>query len=286
MLDRTSSGIKNSHLFHKGKYLVFVEGPDDINFWRIFFPKSIHGFQCKIKATEGGSIQKYLNAAVNNNGKFAVAFDSDYRILSDSTIDYKHPQVVETYMHSIENIMLSPKMLADIIRIKSRQSDYKVENVEAWIDHFNESMYDLMVADCLIQNKKIGIECLGDNCFRFLKNQRAKQPIFCSEKVKDFIEKLNLKEEDFSDQKQKLSKYKPSQHIKGHFFFSASLCFANHEVNRLKEGDKKTHISNEDLYTMLVLACESSLTNLSQLKEIEKKAIIAAEEVVKLLQKF
>jgi hypothetical protein len=281
MLNRTKSGIKNAHLFHKEKYLVFVEGLDDINFWRIFFPESIDGFQ--IKPAEGNGIQKYLNAVISNNGKFAVALDSDYKIISNSKNHCNHPQVIETFLHSIENIMLSPEILADIIRIKSRQSDYEIENVEKWINYFDKSMYDLMVADYIIQSKRIGKECLGDNCLRFLENQRTKKPIFCSEKVNNFIRDLNLEEEDFNEQKVKLSKYKPSEHIKGHFFFSASLCFANYEINRLRNCEKKTHISNEDLYTMLIMGCKSSLSNLTRLREIHERARTVAQAVVTLL---
>ena len=78
MVNRTSSGISNADLFRKNEYFVYVEGKDDINFWRIFFPDEIDGFKCKIKPVGGDKeIEKYLNLLMNHDGRFAVAFDSN-----------------------------------------------------------------------------------------------------------------------------------------------------------------------------------------------------------------
>jgi Protein of unknown function (DUF4435) len=282
MVNRTSSGINNADLFHKNEYLVYVEGKDDINFWRIFFPDEIDGFHCKIKPVGGDNeIEKYLSLLINNNGHFAVAFDSNYKLFSNLT--YDHPRMIETIKHSIENVMITSNTLSQIILVKSHQENYDISNVEGWLDHFNRSMHDLMIADYIIQIKNIGKPCLSDNCFRFLENQNTKQPLFDVEKIDDFIQKLELPEDVFNFYKEKLTQYKPNKHIQGHFLFSASLCFVNHEVNRLKKCKKKTHSSNEDLYATLIFACKSSISTEEELQIIQQKAKKVAEEVVKIL---
>ena len=282
MVNRTSSGINNADLFRKNEYLVYVEGKDDINFWRIFFPDEIDGFKCKIKPVGGDKeIEKYLNLRMNHDGRFAVAFDSNYKSFSNSM--YDHPRVIETINHSIENVMITSNTLSEIILVKSHQESYDVSNVERWLDHFNRSMYDLMIADYIIQIDNLGKPCLRDNCFRFLENQKTKQPIFDIEKIYEFIQKLELSEDNFNYYKERLTQYKPNQYIQGHFLFSASLCFVNHEVNRLKKCKKKTHSSNEDLYSLLIFACKSSVSNEKEFQIMQQKAKKVAEEVIKIL---
>lgn len=53
MFSRSSSGIKNTHLFYSNQYLVIVEGTDDGPFWANFFPEKIDGYNRKIKPVGG-----------------------------------------------------------------------------------------------------------------------------------------------------------------------------------------------------------------------------------------
>jgi Protein of unknown function (DUF4435) len=282
MVNRTSSGINNADLFHKNEYLVYVEGKYDINFWSIFFPDEISGYKRNIKQVGGnGAIEKYLESLIKHNGQFAVALDSDYKSLSK--ISHNHPQVIETVRHSIENVMIMPKILAKIIRVSSHQEYSEINNVEMWFDHFDRSMYDLMIADYVIQNTNIGKPCLGDNCSRFLENQKTRSPIFDLEKINEYIDNLELQSDIFNHNKKTLNQYKPTDHIQGHFLFSAALCFVNHEINRLRNCKKNTHISNDNLYSMLFLACESLLSDLAELQLMRQKAMQVAKEVVKIL---
>jgi Protein of unknown function (DUF4435) len=282
MVNRTSSGINNADLFHKNEYLVYVEGKYDINFWSIFFPDEISGYKRNIKQVGGnGAIEKYLESLIKHNGQFAVALDSDYKSLSK--ISHNHPQVIETVRHSIENVMIMPKILAKIIRVSSHQEYSEINNVEMWFDHFDRSMYDLMIADYVIQNTNIGKPCLGDNCSQFLENQKTRSPIFDLEKINEYIDNLELQSDIFNHNKKTLNQYKPTDHIQGHFLFSAALCFVNHEINRLRNCKKNTHISNDNLYSMLFLACESLLSDLAELQLMRQKAMQVAKEVVKIL---
>lgn len=281
MFSRTSSGIRNTDLFYRNQYLVVVEGQDDVPFWGLFFPKEIDGYECKFKPVGGSEIKNYIDEVCKNNAKFAVALDSDYRLFVGKI--YNHNQILETLLYSIENIIISPQTLAEIIRIESRKGDYDVDNVKAWFEHFDEAMYDLMVADYLIQKECLGKEGLGKSCLRFLENQKTRMPIFDFNKIENFIKTLDLFEDLFKVTKEELKSYKPSQHIRGHFFFGASLCFLNHEVNKLRPNKVKRSIANDDLYTMLVLSCKNSFSTCPELKDLHKRAGQVAREVIKLL---
>jgi len=282
MVNRTSSGIDNADLFRKNEYLVYVEGKYDINFWSIFFPGEINGYKRNIKQVGGsGEIEKYLDLLTKHNGRFAVALDSDYKSLSK--ISHNHPRVIETVRHSIENVMIMPKILAKIIKVSSHQECSEINNVEMWFDHFDRSMHDLMIADYIIQSKNIGKPCLIDNCSRFLENQKTRSPVFDIEKITEYIENLELPSDIFNHHKKALNQYKPTNHIQGHFLFSAALCFVNHEINRLRNCKKNTHISNDNLYSMLFLACESLSSDLDELQLMRQKAMQVAKEVVEIL---
>jgi hypothetical protein len=283
MLQHTSARIRNAHLFDKNRYLVVVEGKDDLPFWNLFFPDYINGYRLKIKPVGGTEIKKYLEEVAQGNGKFAVALDSDYSLFSDFA--YNHPQIVETFVHSIENAMLLPSVIAEIICTKSRHDleEYQISNIEEWFDHFDEVMYELMVVDYLLQSELSTIKFLDDNCVRFLKNQKTKDPVFCSDKISEYISKFDIPEIKFKSIRVKLNPHKPSKQIRGHFLFAAALCFINYEVNRLKGGSKKIHMSNDDLYTILIQTCKSLLSDLPEFILLKNNATVAGEKVVKIL---
>lgn len=192
----------------------------------------------------------------------------------------KHPQIIETYVHSIENIMIVPETLLEIITTKSRAETYDINKIINWINDFNLVMYDLMVVDYLIQKECTGEQCLK-TCLEFLKNQKTKKPDFDSEKINSFIKKLNISEKPFKIAKSKLQDYKPSRHIRGHFYSGALLCYVNYEVNLLKKKNKKISISNDDFYTMLILACKNLLSESSELQRLKHKAHNVAQKVVR-----
>ena len=129
MFSRTPSGIRNTHLFHSGFYVVIVEGSSDCPFWSNFFPIEINGYKRKLKPVGGRlEVQHYINELLMNKAKFAVAIDSDYRLLLNRL--HKHLRILETKYHSIENLMLCPSVIASVIRNLSHNTEYEVFTAE------------------------------------------------------------------------------------------------------------------------------------------------------------
>ncbi len=281
MFSRTSSGIRNTDIFYRNQYLIFVEGQDDVPFWGIFFPENIDGYKRKLKPVGGEEIKKYVAEIYKNDAKFAVALDSDYRIITGQI--HNHPRILETPSYSIENLMLSSLSIAYLIRIKSRNIDYEVQQVEAWLDYFNDITYILMVADFLIQEAKLGQECLGDNCFQFLENGKTKIPKFDEKRIREFINNLGIAKEKLDEAEKRLIQYKPFLHVRGHFFASAVLCFINNEIHKIRQTKIKKCISNDDFYAMAIMACKEFLSVSDQLQDLHNKAINVANEVVKII---
>jgi hypothetical protein len=278
MFSRTASGIKNTHLFYRGFYLVIVEGTSDCPFWSNFFPNEVNGYKRKIKSVGGRlEVQKYLDEILMSDAKFTVAVDSDYRSILDCL--HKHNRVLETQYHSIENIMLCASAIASTVRNLSHDADYEMASADNWLEDFNSATHSLMVADIVIENNNIGKECVGDNCTRFLTNKN--NPNFDLLKINNFLQKLDLPEEEFNQLSHKIKAIKPQFHIRGHFLLSAALSFVSHEVKRIR--GKSVPISNDSFYALLIALCESRIRTEPMLQSIEQKALLAAKEVTHLL---
>jgi hypothetical protein len=278
MFSRTSSGIRNIHLFHSGCYIVIVEGPSDCTFWRRFFPDELNGYKRKIKSVGGKlEVQKYINEVLCNEAKIVVAIDSDYRLLLNCL--HNHSRIVETKFHSIENLMSFPSTIASVIRDLSHNAEYEFHKVSSWLEKFDETTYPLMIADLLIEKRRIGEQCVGENCFRFLIKNGI--PEFDCNKISSFIRQLNLVDEEFSELDQNLKSFKPRSHIRGHFLFSAVLCFVSHEVKKIRR--KSVPIPNESFFTMLISSLETNISTDPTLQDIQAKALLAANDVTDLL---
>lgn len=280
MFSRTSSGIRNTHLFHSGFYVVIVEGSSDCPFWSRFFPNELNGYKRKIKPVGGKlEVQNYINEVLCSETKFAVAIDSDYRLFLNCL--HNHSRIVETQFHSIENLISYPASIASVIRDLSHDTEYEIHKVISWLEKFDEATYPLMIADLLIEKRRIGKQCVGENCFPFLIKNGV--PEFDFSKISSFITQLNLVNEEFNELDQNLKIFKPRSHIRGHFLFSAVLCFTSHEVKKIRK--KSVSISNDSFFTMLISLLETNISTDSILQDIQEKAILAAKEVTNLLAK-
>lgn len=278
MFNRTSSGIRNTHLFHSGFYVVIVEGSSDCPFWSNFFPSELNGYKRKLKPVGGrAEVQQYIDELLLNKAKFVVAMDSDYRSLLN--LLHNDSRILETEYHSIENLMLCPSAIASVIRNLSHDTEYQKLTADTWLDHFDVATHPLMVADLINEKNNLGKKCAGENCSLFLVKKH--DPIFDTNKIYNFIEELKLPEEEFNKTGKKLEEVKPRFYIRGHFLFSAVLCFIRHEVKKIRK--KSVPISNDSFYAMLIAQCESRIEGDPILKTMKERALSAAKEVTELL---
>jgi len=278
MLSHTPSGIRNLHLFHRNQYVVIVEGEDHKPFWSKIFPKEVRGNRLKlISVGSCEEVKKYLEEIITNNAYFIVAIDSDYRLLMEKL--NSHTRVLETGYHSIENLMLCPATIASVIREHSCNVEYENSEVEAWLCHFDEKVRLLMTADYVVELNNLGLQCRGDNCCRFLVKQHI--PEFDAVKIELFIQKLGIAEEDIQDTINKLERYVPRFHARGHFFFSAVLCFVNNEVKKIRCNKKP--IPYESFRTITLNLFIDCCSDNPEMQRLRRQTEAAAQELVELL---
>ena len=136
-----------------------------------------------------------------------------------------------------------------------------------------------MVADLVIEKNNLGKQCVGENCSPFLVKKH--DPTFDTTKIDDLIKKLNLPKEEFDEMAKKLEKVKSRFHIRGHFLFSAVLCFVSHEVKKIRK--KSVTIPSDSFYAMLISLCESRIEGDPMLQAIREQALLAPTEVTDIL---
>jgi Protein of unknown function (DUF4435) len=280
MLTRTSSGRKNFDLFFPSSYIVIVEGSTDKVFWSNLFPKEISNYVVKFKAVGGKrEVEKYIENIVNDDAPYIAAQDSDYRQILNAT--FHHVRVVDTYYHSIENIMFCSCKIAKIIQTYSHEIDYPIENVDAWLVDFDVSIFPLMIADLMIDKAPNGLKGMGNNCFQFLISKRKAK--FDSGKIASHISGLGLQEADLEELSIQLQHYLPRHHARGHFFTSSINIFINQEIKRV--SGRNCTVSSDGLFAQASDLCQVCSTSNFHILSLISSAKKAAENLVIRLSK-
>ena len=279
VFDRTEAGIRNTPLFYHKKCLVYVEGPDDEVFWAEVFPKSTRGKKTiRFKHVGGdGQLDKQIkilldNDAPNNEKRFVVARDSHYRKLKKQLI--KHPRIVETEYHSIENVMLCKCQITRIIRMLSRRMDYPESGVENWLKTYDIKVHPLMIADFLNEQRPNRTMVMGNRCGRF---SVQNQPHLLDQQVI----KQHIRESGFSQSnitRAGISKraWSPRNYSRGHFYFNSVWHFIKFEAVRLREISR-IRFSRESLFVFAMTLCSKCIKNNRKIKKLVQKAKIAVQ---------
>lgn len=132
------------HAFYDAKFILLVEGKDDVPFWNHQFGRYIPDEDFEILRADGKKnyqkdIDGILDGSITN---VVAACDADYTDFQDGRPD--HPCIVWTYGHSIENTMFCPFSISEFIKTwTSTTTNYQSE-IEGWIDSYCTS------AGCLL----------------------------------------------------------------------------------------------------------------------------------------
>ena len=132
------------HEFHEVKFMLYVEGEDDISFWNLQFGRYIPENEYEIQKVDGKeNLEPYISGILDGSiSNTVVACDADYTDFMD--VRPTDICIVRTYGHSIENSMFCPVSIAKYIRkYTNTTEDYQTE-VNSWISTF------CMSAKCML----------------------------------------------------------------------------------------------------------------------------------------
>jgi hypothetical protein len=251
-LNYSPGALNTLSLFHRKKHVIYVEGPEDIRFWEIILSQS--GLDSFLVKPAGGinELNKYTDSVLNSDATIVIARDSDYSIFSKERS--KHPRVIFTYGHSIENSLQSKKVINAVINnyIHSSQTNFEQE-IDSWHVEFSDGLHDLLIMEIANSFRiKNGVEVMGKSCVKLLPNNKSHIP--CPTKTKKSTEELYplFSEQEITNAKNMLSRIKKDiiWLIRGHFITSASLNFIKHIVKRERGIDFT--MDNNSFYAMLI----------------------------------
>lgn len=239
--------------FYNKKAMVYVEGPDDINFWDPYFDRDVF----EIESVNGcQNLKPYIEKLENGEKSFIVACDSDYDTFKG--ISTTSPLVVRTYGHSIENTMYCPHNLSEVVRKLSRSKADTTTAIEEWYKKFVNSAHPLLLREIVNLTYKPHEDkpvVFGNTCAKYcnstspcyeLDDARIKK--FCDDNEtyypSDELERIEMKIQLDGREERVL--------IKGHFLTEGVRRFINY-LNMLSHPTgRNISISSNELYALCV----------------------------------
>ena len=243
--------------FHRSRYVVYVEGDEDVPFWqRIFADAGVRDVYFKVA---GGreEIEKYTQSVVVDGADIGVARDRDLNAFLGTLVD--HPRVLYTHGYAIENSLCSVHAIEAVVRTLVYTSDDQTASVEAWFEAFERDVRQLVeldVADAL-RGQRIGVPL--DNAFRYLDRKRRCIVVTATvagvaEPIARDVGRASLRRaRDLLRETGKRTRH----HMRGHFLFSAVVHFVTYRVH--VDIGRRPSISNHALYGMLIAHLSNGL---------------------------
>jgi hypothetical protein len=157
--------------FYGVKYLIYVEGEDDIPFWSSLFDKS--GVTDYYIDDVGGinNLRNVMLKIINEDAQVMVACDSGYSIWLDNL--HIHQRIIKTYGYSIENTMYCPHIINYVIRKLSRKSKDLYTEIADWYKIFSDICKALIIFDLAREKYGKSFTVYGSNCCRYLRARHS-----------------------------------------------------------------------------------------------------------------
>ncbi|MFC1935215.1 DUF4435 domain-containing protein [Chloroflexota bacterium] len=270
----STSALNVLHRFFRVRFVVFVEGADDIVFWSAQFQKA--GLDDYHTYPVGGmpKLRKIISQIVNENARVIAACDSGYSILIGDLPS--HSRVVGTFGHSIENTMYCPHTLNLVIGKLSRIVIDRTGIILKWFEEFSCSCRDLIIYDLAREENQKPVAVMGDKCSRFLRTTRS--PKLDDGKISKHIDDIKdqFQENELVECTRLIGECERElRHIiKGHFLTNGVVNFVKNVVR--KQTGKRPALPLDSLYALTSDGCVACANACSEFPVVEgriKKAV-------------
>lgn len=256
-LIHSNSAINVTHQFYNKKFMLYVEGDDDIVFWDEHFRKYMPSELYEIEQVHGKEkLNRYITGIKDNTlNNVVVACDSDFTFFLDMN-PLDNPFIVKTYGHSIENTMFCPCSIAAYIRRLSKTTANYLPEVMEWLNKFCTSALQLLPYE--IENEINPTHCevlpkVFNKGFCYYQNSREKINLD-ETKVYNYIQTIA---QDFNSDKilelrQQINEcQREIRHlIQGHFIADATMNYIRMRVKQIK--GQSISLSNDAIYESIV----------------------------------
>lgn len=144
----------STKMHRTGKVMVYVEGYEDIAFWRSVLddwetPKRHFEISTPVRGDMAKGKKVVLNFAPQAGENLILCIDSDFDYLlgnhnEQSRIVNGNKFVVQTYAYSIENLLCYPPSLASIA-VRATKNDSRIFDFEYFIREYSKAIYPLFL---------------------------------------------------------------------------------------------------------------------------------------------
>lgn len=242
------------NLFHDADVMVYVEGKDDICFWEFLFSACT---KLNVKIQDVGScndLKPYINNIVENKSKSIVAFDMDLSFFDKEMI--VHRNIIRTFGYSIENTLIYPDDIMDIILNLSKVSSRElgIIKMSSWMNCFLNSIINLINLEIFNYKHNLGLSVMSDNVSKFLISKQSHE--LSESKIEAHMDEL-IKQIDVNFYNEfilaeiKNNKLDRKRLVRGHFLFSAT---SKYILSTVKLYNSKVTLPNDSFYAMLMLS--------------------------------
>lgn len=263
-------------LFYRCDAIVYVEGDDDIPFWRIAF-KVFADADVEVQGV-GGSIEldKQIDRIINDNLKLIAARDSDFIRLTGK--EKNEDRILYTYGYSIENTLYSFDSLSEIASVWCRQHRANVRECREWLEGFFNSFQRLISYDiaCHVFEKDFSV--IGDNCTRYMQGERSifVDPNKLESKLLEMEKKMSPQQLAYAESLINQHGLDYSCYMKGHFLASAAQKYLS---AKLKEHGRGNSISFESMYSSAIEFVRGNFKKISGAEHYESQIVAAMRKL-------
>lgn len=242
-LEYSNDALNALDMFLECDHILFVEGDDDVLFWKVVFDKC-SGLKVDIRPVGGvKELQPYVEKVISGDLTCLVAQDSDYVRHTEGFT--KHSRVLHTYGYSIENTLYARELISFVVDLWSKQSIACIDEVDEWLHGLCVKTEPLFKLDFVNYKYKLEIDTGAGHCQKFMKGRSS-----------DEID-LNILNEHMASigkrhganclgrDSSEIAGIPVLLIMRGHFLQSAVLRFVNRKIKSL---GRKANVSADSLY--------------------------------------
>lgn len=277
-LEHSNEALNITHQFYDKKFMLYVEGDDDIVFWDENFRRYMSSDFYEIEQVHGKeNLERYIIGIKEGTlSNIVVACDADYNEFKDDY--YEHKFIVRTYGHSIENTMFCPHSVATYIRRASKTSNDYLPEVLEWLNTFCSDAQKLLPYE--IENEINPTHCevlpkIFNMGFYYFQNNQNKGYLD-ENKIDTYLQTVSS---DFDSNRISEITQRVNGHgknvkylIQGHFIANVLMEYIRKRIKQIKGN---VNAPNDAIYESIVDCkytcnplCEDKLFLKSQIEEV------------------
>ncbi|MGY2409579.1 DUF4435 domain-containing protein [Pseudomonas pergaminensis] len=242
-LEYSDEALNALDVFLECDHILFVEGDDDVLFWRTVFEKNSN-LSVDIRPVGGvNELKPYVDKVKAGELSCLVAQDSDYTRYVSGFVP--HPRVLHTYGYSIENTLYKPELISSVIGLWAKKDISCVEEVKEWLSNFTLLSAPLFYLDFINYKKELKIDTGAGHCQKFMLGRLSEQLDVA--KLCEHVEGIRAAHGVIYSEAdvQAIVKVPVVVLMRGHFLQSAVLRFINRKI---KAFGRNASVSVDALY--------------------------------------